>query len=559
MGNTKSLTIAIIALVFIYPIIGFAQVLPKNGDTINFTSVLFSFPWDEGVDNYIIELEEQGLRPVKYLYDFNANKGVVDRLGFGKQYHWRYAPVQDNKPGDWSDTFVFTIGKSRYTDTTYYKYKGRAAHRGTVDPGVLFLDYGRVAVNRAGVPQYYLPEFDFIDGKSQIRDLKMTRDGTLTALLDGQACEFTLDGEILWQAPDDGKINGEESEFYHHEFTKLSNGNYLVLGNDHVQRITPEAQEVEVEFGTIIEYAPNGGIVWSWNSKDYFTDEDLFSKRGRGGRYELTTHMNACKTNGDYLFAGFRDISRIIVIEKSTGKVISSYGGYGFPTEKHSGTGFFRRQHDATLLSDGNFAVINNDSVMDPSIVSSLVIFSPMTDKIPSSEKIFEFRFDFDTLTNGKSVKTGNLQELENGHLFINMGSLNRCVEINREGDVLWSMFMNYYDTNHRMVLPFPQYRVSYVSSLYPYITTARIISDKKINNNRKTTVRIFNVGSESNTYLINVRNGKKTNSVSKGIAILPGESKDVELLQNSYESAEIEVQGEKGGESVFLKLNKLN
>lgn len=537
----------------------FAQIHPLDGDTLNYTSVVFQFPVARQGDQYQVQLEELGGKKIQYHYDFKTNKGVIQHLTFGKSYRWRYAVAgKAERVEAWSSYSSFHIGTSPLVNPELYSYKGKRTKRGNGVPGVFFVDYGRVAVNRAGAPLFFLPDFPFIREQTLVRDLKMTPNGTLTALFDSAAYEFNLDGEILWKAPDSGKINGEKRENYHHEFTKLPTGNYLVLGIDHVKRITPEGDSVDVEFGTVIEYASDGSVAWSWNSNDYFTDQDLFSRKDRNNRYDTRTHMNACTTNGTYYFIGFRDISRIVVVEKSTGKAVASYGGYGKPIEPHSGTGFFRRQHDAQLLSDGNLAVINNDSVMDPSVVSSFVVFSQGNTKQNPSVKLFEFKFNFDTLTNGKSPKTGNLIEMPDGNIVINMGSINRCVEITRKGELIWDMFMTQYDTLRKIWRPFPSYRVSYESSLYPYLfhATAQESASKKYPGKRLVTVKLFNLGSEEDTYtvaLINTRTGKVITSGKRTLA--GDETKDISFNYQVGEKMKIRVTGVHAATSYIIDL----
>jgi len=495
------------ALLFfgLFPVLG--QRVPESGDTLNFTSVLFSFPWIDGYEKFRIQLVNLQDSTVNFLHDCTTNKKIIERLSFGQSYRWRYAGLNSQYEVDvWSDYQTFHIATSDYVNPELYTYKGKRKKRGIGEAGVLLMDAGRVGVNRMGKPGFFVQNRTLLNESTVVRDLKMTYNGTLTALFDSTACEFELDGTILWTAPDDGRMNGEAREHYHHEFTKLPTGNYLVLGLDHVLRKAPDGSAMSIEFGTIIEYKPDGSIAWSWNSKDYFTDKDLFSKKSREGTYDTQTHMNACTMDSLYVYAGFRDISRLVVIEKKSGKVIASYGGNGFPQEAHSATGFFRRQHGATRLSDGNFAVVNNDSVMDPAVVSSVVVFSPISKSQPQSNKVFEFKFDFDTLTNGKSVKTGNLVELKNGNLFVNMGALNRCVEVTRSGEVIWDMVMERYDSNHRMWLPAPQYRVNFTPNLYPYEHTARILQDKMVGENRKITVRVWNVGALDDHFRVTVQ-----------------------------------------------------
>ena len=523
-----------------------AQRFPINGDTLYCTSVQFVIPWIEGYDRYRIEIQPLKQLGSNQIHDINCNKTIVDRLAFGESYRWRFAGLNaEEKTGAWSEYQSFHLASSIYLDTAYYKYIKKQRKREGAVPGYFFMDAGRVAVNRVGIPSYVLPPFDFVDGKTVVRDLKMTHSGTLTALFDSTAVEFTLQGEILWKAPDDGKISGDTREHYHHEFTKLPSGNYLVLGLCYVPRRDPKGKEHRVEFSTIIEYAPDGSVVWSWNSNDYFSDKDLFSRKGRNGEYDVMTHMNACTMEGDYVYAGFRDISRLTKIDKRSKKVISSYGGYGHFSEPHSGTGFFRRQHSATLLSDGNIAVVNNDSIMDPNVVSSVVVFSQMSKEQPA-QKIFEFRFDYDTLTNGKSARTGNVMEMPNGNLLVNMGTINRVFEVTRSGELVWDMFMHRYDTNHNMWMAAPQYRIIYSNSYYPSEMTARVLEDKIKSDQRHVKVRVWNLGNKTEDFLVRVQAPTHhTPMVHRTVKVeIPaGAFKDVEF--NLRESDELEIHVE--------------
>lgn len=539
-----SLLIILLTVLWHFPLIG--QRMPVSGDTLYCSSVQFTFPWIKGYDRFRIEIETTKEPRVNYIYDIDYNKTVVDRLGFGESYRWRYAGLNaGEKEGEWSDYQVFHMASSIYLDTAYYKYIGKRKKREMAEPGYFFMDAGRVAVNRKGIPSYVLPPFGFVNGQTVVRDLKMTHNGTLTALFDSTAVEFTLNGDILWMAPDDGRISGDRREHYHHEFTKLPSGNYLVLGLCYVPRKNPEGKEVKVEISTIIEYAPDGSIVWSWNSKDYFTDKDLFSRKDRAGNYDVMTHMNACTMDGEVLYASYRDISRVIKIDKKTKKVIASYGGYGHFSEPHSATGFFRRQHSATLLSDGNLAVVNNDSVMAPDVVSSVVIFTQMSKGL-ASQKVFEFRFDFDTLTNGKSARTGNVSEMKNGNLLVNMGTINRVFEVTRQGEVIWDMFMHRYDTNHRIWMAAPQYRVSYIRSYYPNEMTARVLKDKMNGDERNITVRVWNLGIHEEDFLVRAQAPENlTPMVHRTIreAIAPGAYKDFEIRLNTADELEIRIE----------------
>lgn len=508
-----------------------AQLTPIDGDTINYTDVLIKFPWIEGVDKYKVKITKLGNQEDFKSFNLNKNAFIAENLEFESNYTWQYSGIDDNgELLSWSDTLSFYIGSSFGVDPKQTRFRVLSRERENSAPGLMFFDYAKAAVNRKGDPKWYLPEVKGVKSDALLRDLKMTDNGTFTALFDIAAIEFDRNGKILWKAPDDGKISGTEEEQYHHEFTKLENGNYLVLGKYKEFRKTPnENDSVNVEFGTIIEYNSKGEVVWWWNSKDYFTNKELFMRKGPNNFYHTATHMNSCVIEDSLVIVGFRDISRIVIINKNTNKVMESYGGYGFFEEPHSASGFFRRQHSGDLLQDGNIVVLNNDSVFDPSIVSSAVIFSRITPEQPTSKKIFEFPFDFDTLTDGRSMRTGNVLEMKNGNLLINMGALNRSIEITRDGKVVSDMFIEKFNLLTDSWKPFPQYRVSYSNSLYPYEFTSKVYKNVSKKKKQKVTIRIYNVGSKQDNYSLE-RHNKRGDTLKKSISIKPGQFADIDF-----------------------------
>lgn len=522
----------------------YSQTIPANNDTLNYSEVLFRFPWVDKIDSYKLELIPLDDLSKKQTYQLTNNTFIAKNLNFNQKYIWRYTGVSNS--GDitgWSDSLTFFIGSSFGVDPLQTRYRVLSRNRKKAAPGLLFFDYAEVAVNRNGEPKWYVPHISGIKDDARLRDLKMTENGTFTAIFNMEAIEFDRDGNIIWQAPNDGQVSGIGQENYHHEFTKLNDTSYLVLGSSKEFKITPEGNDsVEVETGSVIIYNKEGKVIWLWDSKNYFSDKELFLRRRRNGFYETMTHMNSCTVNDSLVIVGFRDISRIVIIDRATGKVLESYGGFGFIEEPHSASGFFRRQHSGHLLSDGNLAVLNNDSVIDPMVVSSAVIFSRISANNPESEKIFEFKFDFDTLTNGKSQRTGNIIEMENGNLLIYMGVLNRCVEVTRDSKVVADMFIEKFDVRTKSWIPFPQYRVFYERSLYPYEFTARILKKEIVKKDKKVSLRLFNIGAKNDRYdIILLKNGEK--EILKTVEIEAGQTTDIELVLSKKENLTIQIE----------------
>src|SRR5689334_24059471 len=71
--------------------------------------------------------------------------------------------------------------------------------------------------------------------QNQIRDLKITKDNTVTFLNGSFPLEIDLDGNILWMPPYPFILNSD-TIVYHHDFKKTNRGTYMVMGNKKVYR-----------------------------------------------------------------------------------------------------------------------------------------------------------------------------------------------------------------------------------------------------------------------------------------------------------------------------------
>jgi len=480
-----------------------AQFFPGKNEHLNFTSVCFEFPWIRKAASYELKLINEQTGKLAS-YRSLANKIIVDGLQFGVSYKWSVAGKdKKNKAISISAPIRFSIDPHVQEDAVHFrKITNRLMERGTE---LLIFDYAKLAVNRDLETVWYLPTLPFMHKSSGLRDLKLTADGTFLAIIDSNAYELSLTGKVLWKAPNDGKVSGDRGEDYHHDLRKLPSGNYMVLGNEFVKRRFPgETDSVKFQAGTIIEYSPEGKVLWEWHAADFFTNELLMLRRKPDGKVETATHLNAFSVNGNTIHAGFRDAGWVLKIDKLSKKVLEIYGGKDSGLANHYGQGLFSFQHDVSVLRYGSIAVVNNDFVKDPKVVSSLVIFSQGEDNLNKGEERFRFPFNYDSLTNGKSAKFGNVNELRNGNYLVNMGAINRVFEVTPLGEVVWDIFVERPDTLKKAWRPFPHYRVATASSLYPNKFSAkwevRPISDDVVLRGEMT---VFNVGSEASSYSI--------------------------------------------------------
>src|SRR5690606_31950324 len=137
--------------------------------------------------------------------------------------------------------------------------------------------------------------------------------------------EIDYEGNVLWSGPNDGRVSGDTTDQYHHQITKLSNGNYMTIGNTLIDPNTVQSdntttaeasQQSKLPCGTIIEYEPDGDIAWLWNSCNYLHQGDP------------TTHFNSFyfDERNNVVYTTYRNISRVVKAAYPSGQVLALYG-----------------------------------------------------------------------------------------------------------------------------------------------------------------------------------------------------------------------------------------
>jgi Arylsulfotransferase (ASST) len=507
---------------------GQSKIFPADKDTLNFTQVKFSIP--KSASDYTYQWKIKKSSGDSILFTNDINEWIFDQLEFGKSYQWSYQLInKKNKVIYQSSNFSFYIASSDFTSNVNYRYTVNTKTLASKFEGYLIMDKARSVVSRNGNLIWYLPISKTFPLNADFRDLKMTSEGTFTCINDSFAYEIDIRGNVIWQAPLEHNAFGIKREQYHHDFKKLPNGNFMVLGKYWTKRVNPyNLDTTDIILGTILEFDKNKNVVWKWNSNDYFMDKDLFVNINDTA-YKTDTHLNAFSTDGEYVYAGFRDKSRLIKIQKSTGKVIATYGYNLEATKDHFAPQFFRRQHDATLLQNGSLAVFNNDSVMIPGVFSSLVVFSQP--KTPGEDSKLELNLSmkFDELATGKCLTGGNVEQLKNGNYLVCLGANNRSVEISPSGKKIWDMLFYQFNQAKNRWDPFPQYRTFYTDGLYNKNFQYEIVKKSRIKEGWRISVKVWNIHSKKQTFSFYYK-GKQI-SPSNNTEIDPNLSKAFDLI----------------------------
>ncbi len=378
---------------------------------------------------------------------------------FGKQYTWGIAIGDGRK----EQLYHFSTLYVPDVDTGYRrlrilekarKYKG----------AYVFVDGNRVLYDMQGNPVWFLPD-ELNDEKLEVRDLKVSPQGTITFLIGNHPYEITYNGEVLWKAPDNGVVSGLSIEGYHHEFTRLSNGNYMLLGNEYAavdlaelknnRLVVKRAKDVflqgsdgkgfvKKEMGTIIEYDHSGNVVWSWRTSAHLDGSDLLYYRRMGDIPELSLHENSFffDEKENTIYYSYRNIGRVIKIKYPEGTVLKTYGQIFKAGDYEPANGLFCGQHSCRVSKNGDLYLYDNNSCSGRTI-SKLVVMKQPSDPYDSLEVKWEYNCTIDFKRDSIAYSFpigGNVLELPDNSLLACMGgNYSKVFIVNMNKKILWS------------------------------------------------------------------------------------------------------------------------
>jgi hypothetical protein len=238
------------------------------------------------------------------------------------------------------------------------------------------------------------------------------------------------------------------------------------------------------------------------------------------------------------LYVSVKNLSRIIKVDRKTGKLLASYGEKYPSGQAKFANGFFNYMHAPSLLPDGNILVFNNNNhekSLKSRKASSVVVFSEPKSEKDNSEKIWEFSCKFDSLYDPYSVRTGNAIYLNNNDVLVNMGDpVSRIFEVTRNKKIVWDCYSEKYSEEKKCWLPSCNFKISYAGSLYPvYFTTSDYFNPDtlKFKNNLKYNFKINNEGSDPDRYIVKYYLNSALIKTYCTDFVLPGKSTNAEII----------------------------
>ena len=481
-----------------------SQVFPREGSTVNYRRVGFSFPAQPKTVKYELEIangkfesENDFGNKIINTTAAKTNKLIAEVPSFASEYTWRVVYTDAASKRTNGKMYHFRTGYSPNIDTNINHVRV-LMHTEKYSDACIFLDGTRAMYDMDGHPVWYLPNIvNGMTDNTQIRDLKLTPEGTITFLLwdakTPEVYEINYNGDVLWKAPNKGIVSGDSSEHFHHEFTRLGNGHYMTLGTEDLLTKAPvelnlnlparpgeKARQTVLDtvyrtmpFGTLIEYDKHGKIVWSWKSSAYFKTSDIFYFGLANHLPEIDVHDNSFyfDEKAGVIYVSFKNISRIIKIKYPEGTVIKTYGEVFKPDAPEKGNGVFCDQHSCRISQKGYLYLYNNNICYPGNPPSEIVVLDEAASSSEELKKIWSYqcpvsigheRAHPDLVARPETTTGGNVLELPDGSIFASeCNPYGNLFIVNMDKELLWHALPEKKNPENRSWDPFPQYRAS--------------------------------------------------------------------------------------------------
>jgi len=558
----------------------YGQVLNNNNLLLNFTQIVFDYKIYENFNKYKLVIAyncaDSSFNKENIIIDTIHESSAIfikEGIEFNQKYKWKYCILNNkNKVTYTSPVYYFQTGNSSLIDSNFFRLVFRKNEIPDTENFIVVSDAMKIAFNKNGKPIWFLNN----NALNNVRDLVLTPKGTFTFLNLNQAFETDKQGNVIWFPPNDGAVSQDTTEKYHHDFTLLKNGNYIICGQK--QWVDPDLQPTigsslfankstsKVSSSTIIEYNKNKQVVWSFDlipelKRNFNIDagkEPLMLRVG---------HLNGIEVDekNDYVYASFKTFNNIFKIKKSNNSIEYIFGNkqINLKDSLKSNTKFFAAQHAPILLKNGNLMVFNNNEQQQVSSIVELTVPNSFNEE---SQKVWEYKFDEDGFKNSHSEHLGSVQELANNQFFVCAGAVNRLFLVNKNKQISWDVLTETNVDFNKSIIPNWQptssYRAFKYSSLYPYYFTIQYNFDvKKIK--ATDVIKLYNVGTENDEYEMNYYSiiNKKEIVIYSKTYLINAESNQKLPLNNSIilknKLTQIKIKSKNSGQEIAINFNK--
>ncbi len=491
-----------------------AQTFPSEGKKLHYRIVGFKFITDKPTGKFHLEVAKgtyNSLDSFKKNVILNlsctTNKVVGELPWFGTDYTWRV--VTGSKSENKNDSLHhFSTGSIPIVDSNNCRLKVKVPASKHKDAYV-FSDMSKVLYDMNGKPVWYLPNvLGIIGGNAVVRDMKRSTAGTITLLANDRPYEIDYNGNLIWRGPREGYVSGDSVEHFHHEFTRLDNGHYMVLGNEllpfeagninsNMDTLVPTAIDgngqpannlpnnalpegmtpgdkrkgnrnmhpVKISYGTILEYDKFGKLLWYWKSSEYYGQVDFHNCKTGKKLFDIHENSFCFDQKKQKVYVGFKNISQIVKLSYPDAAIENIFGSLYYPGEPCSDSALFWEQHACRIAKNGDLLVFNNNmrNLNEPPRIE-------MMEEVQGAKfylkKKWEYQYPIDLrglqrlpLTNG-----GNVEELEDESIFVSMCTpYSNMYIVNKDKELIWDAELEKYNDVDKKWIPFSMYRGSII------------------------------------------------------------------------------------------------
>jgi hypothetical protein len=244
--------------------------------------------------------------------------------------------------------------------------------------------------------------------------------------------ELDWDGNKVWEYVEDT---------LHHDFSRMDNGNTMVLG---WEQVPPDVEKTvqggiagPTEKGLWCDYfrevTSSGATVWEWHGFEQL--DPVADAICHLHHRDEWTHTNTCKVLPDgNIITSFRLLDTVGIISKSSGEFVWKWG-----------RGELGHQHDPHLLENGNVLIFDNGwhSATATMASSRIIEIDPNSNEIQWEYKTKPGWDFFSSFISGS-------QRQPNGNTLICEGMRGRIFEVTTGGEIVWQYTNPFYGDDAR-------------------------------------------------------------------------------------------------------------
>lgn len=414
----------------------------------------------------------------------------------------------------------------------------KTASPSEMEPGLtMFGLLGRtMAVDAEGTVRWYIP----IEGQ----DVRMQPNGLLLSRVGSTIQEYNMLGEVQrgWRPTSNPGSNFPNSVFvtttgpFHHDVYPMSNGNYATLMRSSkfiddfpTSETDPNAptDTVEIDYDTVLEFAPDGTIVHSWDLTEIIDPHRI----GYGTLNHTPadwSHSNAVvhDESDDSFVVSVRHQDAVIKFSRTTGElkwILGNHDNWAPEFEPYLLTpvgdlDWQYHQHSPTYLPNGNLLVHDNGNFRASAFNSPVAESQNYTRSVEYAideenmevSQVWEYGPDAEDVIYSRSRGDSDWMPLTDNVLttFAHVAYVDhvaespfnaRIIETNRDGDVVFDLEVS-RPTSNTFV-----YRSERIHSLYGgteylvlavpepnTLTMALLLSVPLVFSRRRRAVRTF-------------------------------------------------------------------